>query len=204
MDIWRVIYRLMGGVWIPPDLVHRNEPCILHLTDTPAPFLSALPGLLRRLRPECVIHTGDLVDDIKLGLNPAYLNHYRVRIQPLLRALEGAGAQHIYLCMGNHDDPDTVSALAPWASVGRGPWRITFGVTELGIGHYASEALAAGGDYCLYGHNLDQPTDLSAKPIMLNGLEAIHVILPQSGRLYQLPYPAGTNDQRLRRGKVGL
>lgn len=201
MTAW---YKFWGRVWVPTALRHLDEPVILHLSDTPAPFFSALPGLIRNLNPTWVIHTGDLVDDVKLGLNPAHLSHYSAKVNRLVQLLETSDVQGIYLCMGNHDDSQTLRAICQRSQVISCSERLLLGGMSLGASHYASEALAVGGDVCLFGHNMDVKTDLTGTPQVLNGLEAIHFIMPRSGRIVRIPYPTGTDDQRLGRGKVGL
>lgn len=201
MTAW---YKFWGRVWVPTSLRHLDEPVILHLSDTPAPFFSALPGLIHNLNPTWIIHTGDMVDDVKLGLNPAHLNHYSLQVRRLIKILEASDAQEIFLCMGNHDDSQTVQAFSHRSRVIPCAERLMLGGMSVGASHYASEALAAGGEICLFGHNMDVMTDLSGTPRTLNGLEAIHFIMPRSGRIVRIPYPSGTDDQRLGRGKVGL
>lgn len=197
-------YKFWGRVWVPPELRNLQEPVILHLSDTPAPFFSALPGLIRQLKPSWIIHTGDLVDDIKLGLNPGYLDHYRNQVSRLIRIFEDSQAVQISLCLGNHDDMKTVTGLVKRCQVICGGARIKCETMVLGISHYGEEALSLGGDICLFGHSLEHRTDLTGPSRLLNGLEYIYIILPVSGKVYQLPYPTGTDDQRLGRGKLGL
>ncbi len=201
MTAW---YKFWGRVWVPTALRHLDEPVILHLSDTPAPFFSALPGLIRHLNPTWIIHTGDMVDDVKLGLNPAHLRHYAAQVQRLVHLLEASEAREVFLCMGNHDDFQTVQKASRRSVVIPCSERLVLGEMAVGASHYASKALAAGGDICLFGHNMDVRTDLTGAPRMLNGLEAIHFIMPRSGRIVRIPYPSGTDDQRLGRGKVGL
>lgn len=204
MGIHSAWYRFWGRVWVPMELRHLHEPVILHLSDTPAPFFSAIPALIRQVNPTWIIHTGDLVDDIKLGLNPGHLGYYTRQVRRLVRMLEVSEAQSVFLCMGNHDDSEVLGEISPRIQVIASGQQLSLGGLTIGAAHYADDALAAGGGICVFGHNLEKRSDLSGSPRLLNGLEAIHIILPLSGRIYRLPYPAGTDDQRLGRGKIGL
>jgi hypothetical protein len=47
----------------PPPIDGRDM--ILHISDTPSTMFPYLRRAIRRLRPAWVVHTGDLVDDIK-------------------------------------------------------------------------------------------------------------------------------------------
>lgn len=197
-------HRFWGKVWVPPELRHLPEPIILHISDTPSPFFDALPSLIRQVNPTWIIHTGDMVDDIKLGLNPRYMNTYTSRVRRLIRILEASEAEIIFLCIGNHDDLKEIGELSPRMRIIYEGQRLALGPMTLGVSHYAQAALEAGGDVCVFGHSLDSRTDLSGIPRLLNGLEAIHIIRPLSGKIHCLPYPAGTDDQRLGRRKIGL
>lgn len=197
-------YHFWGRVWVPPALRHLPEPVILHLSDTPTSFFNALPALIRQVNPTWIIHTGDLVDDIKLGLNPRHMNHYAAKVQKLIRILELSEAEVVFLCLGNHDDLKALGEFSHRIRILSAGQQLTLGTLTLGVSHYAEEALAAGGEICLFGHSLARNTDLSGNPRLLNGLEAIHLIRPLSGQVHCLRYPSGTDDQRLGRGKVGL
>lgn len=204
MDIMSAWYEFWGRVWVPHALRHLKEPVILHLSDTPAPFFDALPGLIRDLKPTWIIHTGDLVDDVKLGLNPGHRSEYTSKVRRLIQILESSGADAVFMCLGNHDDIDAIGEVTHRIRIFSSGHQLTLGLMTLGVAHYAQDALAVGGDICVFGHNLDQRTDLSGSPRMLNGLESIHVILPLSGQVFMLPYPHGTNEKRLGMGKIGL
>ena len=52
----------------PPPIDGRDM--ILHISDTPSTMFPYLRRAIRRLRPAWVVHTGDLVDDIKLENRP--------------------------------------------------------------------------------------------------------------------------------------
>ncbi len=204
MSVLKIVYGLFGHIWVPQELRNLKETVILHLSDTPSSFLWALPGLLRQVNPTWIIHTGDLVDNVKLELKPNHLAHYTVKVQQLIHILESSEAQGVFLCIGNHDDLKAVSEGSTRTTVIPDFEQLKLGSAIFGVSHYAKDALAAGGDFCLFGHNFDRKTDLTGAPLMLNGLEAIYIILPESGRVFSLKYPTGTDDQRLGRGKVGL
>jgi len=189
---------------VPPELRHLQEPVILHISDTPAPFFHALPSLIRQVNPTWIIHTGDLVDDIKLGLNPRHMSYYISKVRRLIHILEASEAETVFLCLGNHDSVAALGDISSRIRIVYPEERLRLGTMSIGASHYSKEALAVGGDICVFGHDLERRTDLSGDPQLLNGLEAIYIIQPLSGVIHSLPYPHGTDDQRLGRGKVGL
>lgn len=199
-----MVYGLAGRVWIPRELEEPGEPLLLHLSDTPAACYPALPRLLRQLKPRWIVHTGDLVDDVKLGMYPNRLPQYVPQVRRLIRMLEASEAETIWLCLGNHDDADAVRGCRDRSILVTDAELLHLEGLNVGIGHYGEAALAVGGDICLFGHSLDLKTDGQTAPKRLNGLEGIYVIGARSGRIVRLSYPAGTDDQRLGRGKMGL
>lgn len=204
MSLQKAWYQFLGRVWVPPRLRHLEEPMILHISDTPAPFFHALPTLIRQVNPTWIIHTGDLVDDVKLELNPRHMSHYIGKVRRLIRILEASEAEAVFLCLGNHDSVKALGELPSRIRILLPGQVLKLGTMHIGAAHYASEALVEGADLCVFGHNLKQRTDLSASPQLLNGLEAVYIIQSLSGEIHSLPYPHGTNDQRLGRGKIGL
>lgn len=204
MRLQKIIYGLAGRVWIPPVLRFSQEPVLLHLADTPSTFFPALGRLLDQLKPRWIVHTGDLVDDVKLGMNPAYLSDYAGRVRGLIRTLEASAAEEIWLCLGNHDDGGTIRGFADRCRLVETSALLELEGLRVGVAHYGADALATGAELCLFGHSLELRTDLQAMPRRLNGLEGIHVITPRSGAVTQLAYPTGTDDRRLGRKKIGM
>lgn len=204
MRLMAALYGLWGRVWIPRHLRELKEPAILHITDTPTEFYSAIPGLIKHIAPRWIIHTGDMADNVKLGLNASHLKRYEACVEPLIRMLEGSAAESIYLCVGNHDDRAFVERAAMRSHIVEDNLTLQLGNFAVGISHYAGRAVAAGSDLCLFGHDMELRSDTRHRPMLLNGLEGINIILPESRRIFILPYPVGTDDSRLGRGKVGL
>ena len=78
---------LENGIHLPPQLLASEEFKVMHISDTPSAIYGAVTGMMERLRPDLIVHTGDLADDIKLGENPGYLDQYRRTAGPFLESL---------------------------------------------------------------------------------------------------------------------
>ncbi|MDD4365466.1 MAG: metallophosphoesterase [Synergistales bacterium] len=171
---------------------------IVHLTDTPSCSYGYLGRMLRRLRPDWVIHTGDLADDVKIGLYPQLKNLYVEHVERLLSILEEHSAQ-ILLIMGNHDIADSVREKAAISHILTEPANLAIGKLKLRVGHSQKEITADPQPLNLFGHDLSVRSGLREKKLYLNGIEGIHLICPETGMFRRLRYPIGTDESRLAR-----
>ncbi len=186
----------------PPPIDGRDM--ILHISDTPSIMFPYLRRALMRLRPAWVVHTGDLVDDIKLEQRPGMLDLYRKKVAMLIKlfAEENCGA---ILLTGNHDNLTTLlemtsdSAIQVWSR----PGRFYIGSFCFRAGHTFEDVVTNAGEYNLYGHNLEHLTFIDDRGrFFLNGLEEMHLIHMETGDVIPIKYPPGTNDARLDRKRI--
>ena len=172
-----------------------QRPLLLHLSDTPSMMYSYLGRLLRRLEPDYLIHTGDMVDDVKLELAPRQVDEYREKLRKFLEILQERNLRGAYLVPGNHDSRAVVEEL------GFGEYIVREGTTvhlqryRIRLDH-DYRAFSGDAEFHLYGHTPDVSSDLTASPVRLNGIEHIHVISLKDGSVHTLPYPAGTDSAR--------
>lgn len=211
-----VAWKLAGGIYVPSALRRlpgsKADPrLLLLLCDLPQSVYGAVSRLCRRTLPGWILLAGDLTDDIKLELNPAFLARHRAALGRLAAALapaEAAGAR-LLVALGNHDDPESVAAAFPRAEVFPGARRLDIGGRSLIVAHRAEEALALdaeapGAQYIYHGHDLSSRGASSPGRRLLNGIESIALLDLAAGSVAELPWPAGTDEARLSRGKTGL
>ncbi|MFP4643088.1 MAG: metallophosphoesterase, partial [Spirochaetales bacterium] len=107
---------LSGRVYLPEALrsgiIREGGTMLVHLSDTPWEIYGFVRKLLRRLQPRYVVHTGDLVDDIKLEYDPRKRDRWETRTRQLLSILESDHSRCVYVVPGNHDDPGLLEALS--------------------------------------------------------------------------------------------
>lgn len=197
-------YRLIGYVYIPKELREDKQTILLHISDTPEIFFPALKRIVKTLHPDYIVHTGDLVDNIKLEIYPASINGYEKRVQILLEILEESDAKEIYLCIGNHDSKKILERLAKRSKLIEGWKKIDINNLEFTLSHFSREILKFPSKYNLFGHDLSVNNIKQYNQIHLNGIISINVINLDTGKIYNLPYPFGTDENRLGRGKAGF
>jgi len=186
------------GYYVSPEIevaMEAEEGLILHLSDTPSFAYPSLINLIETLKPEVVVHTGDLADDIKLELDPELIEDYRKKVVPFLRALENSSAKNIYIVPGNHDLESLLREEVNRIHIVPDGHIISIKGNKLGLAH-CLEDLPPLTDYGLYGHNLECPREGQEGLCVLNGLRTINIICYPSWCVYHLPYPMGTNLER--------
>lgn len=58
---------LLNKPYIPAELADTKGPLLLHISDTPQEIYPYIIKFVQMLQPSYIVHTGDLVDNIKLG-----------------------------------------------------------------------------------------------------------------------------------------
>lgn len=192
-----------GQIHIPVGLQNRQEPILVHLSDTPEEIYGALETFLKRLAPEYIVHTGDLVDNIKLEKQPFLLDLYEKKVRKILDICDRLAKVKTIIALGNHDYETIVKAYSSCEIIaGVGEKEIY--QWQMVIGHKGLDVREVAGDYHLFGHDMLVPTAHYHDKWYLNGLEHIHVIGLESGKIYFIEYPKGTNSSRMKLGRFGF
>jgi len=182
-----------NGISLPQQLLSSGEFKVLHISDTPSPIYHAINSMLVQLKPDMIVHTGDIADEIKLGDNPGFLEQYGRTAGPFIKNLSQSTAK-LYIIPGNHDSIPLIESNAPPGSLISPGSVIDVRGHAFGMAHYLTD-LPEGAEYNLYGHNLDTP-EMQGDACLLNGVTSINVILLPSGKTFRLRYPYGTNRYR--------
>ncbi|MFZ5945783.1 MAG: metallophosphoesterase [Bacillota bacterium] len=202
--IKRNFYYIWGGVYLPPKLLNNPEKKILHISDTPTIFYGALFRMIKKLKPQYIIHTGDLADNIKLELKPNKKNEYAQAVFSLLNILENSPAEKIFITLGNHDNFSIASQMANRSIIIENTEVISIEDTSFKISHYAENIMDSTCQFNLFGHDIIYNNYKKPGSIFLNGIKNINVITLDKKEIFYLPYPLGTNDSRLGKFKIGI
>lgn len=194
-------YYLIGKIYLEKEAFKKTGTRILHVSDTPSQFYPELGKLIKRLDPDYIIHTGDLVDNIKLELSTVALARYHREVTILKSHLSLPSVKGVYITLGNHDDPKFIHAHFNAFTVIDSYDTIEISGLKIACSHYVTQLSHLSADLFLYGHDLDYE-NRSEK--YLNGLCAIHVIDLNPFQVHRIPYPFGVDDARLRRSHFGI
>ncbi|CAD5243953.1 metallophosphoesterase [Thermococcus camini] len=169
-------------------LSSTDETKVMHISDTPESAYRFIGGLLERTHPEYVIHTGDLVDNIKLERRPDMKPLYIGAVRKLARVLKNPGME-LYVVPGNEDEPEVVREFFGESVVEPGTIVEIEGM-RFALGHTWREVAGLDADFRLYGHNF-KLIDRG-----LNGVLGVNFVLLPSGKTYRVKYPGGTDFDR--------
>lgn len=204
----KMISKLMGHVPLEEARSFGTGPLLFHVSDTPSHFYSELKRILDTLEPDYIIHTGDFVDNVKLGLHPSLIQRYERELSVLMGIMNQSTAKRILFTLGNHDDISTVEKLAGKVEIFEEGGQATFDGVEVAFTHYASDLNRRFGyeepAFCLFGHDVTLKSQEIEHRIFLNGIEAMHLIDLSTGNYIELKYPIGTESARLNRHRIGI
>lgn len=198
------LYYIFGGVYIPRRIMDCNEDILLHISDTPYNFYSGLRRLIKSIKPKVIVHTGDLVDNVKLELYPSRRKEYEKKVKVLIDLFENSLADKIYLAIGNHDDIGIVRDLTKRSIVVEKSSIVELDGTKYRISHFSQEITKAPEMFNLFGHDLSIPSKIENERIYLNGISGINIIALESKEIFVLSYPYGTDDERMGKTNLGL
>jgi len=198
------LFFTFGSVYLSSALLNNSEPKVLHISDTPTVFYSSLAKIINKLEPQYIIHTGDLVDNLKLDIYPTRLEEYESGVSSLINILENSQAQKIYITPGNHDHLKTLEKVLTRSTIVADNRIINIQNIGFKISHYYQDLINSSAKFNLFGHDVSIKNSLDKGKVFLNGIESINIITLNSGQIFTLPYPLGTNDARLGKFKIGI
>ena len=135
-----------------PDLSAFTGKRLLHIGDTESSTYPFYRELIRRVRPHVILHTGDLVDEVKIERHPEYRAEYTAKLKAFARILRESGASLI-LVWGNHDLPDVMKEVFPDATILPPNSELLLDGIPCRVGHKVRE-MTFDRKYSFFGHGL--------------------------------------------------
>ena len=170
---------------LPAEFHNSNELKIMHISDTPESIYSHIYKMLSYSRPDVIIHTGDLVDNLKLeNLGENALSNYQSSSAEFIKNLEKLTAARIIYVPGNHDNLRILKENVNRSEVYKEGSIIELDGVKIGVAHYPDN-LPKNADIKLFGHN----KSFSKDKIYYNGILNINFILLPSKSDYKVSYP---------------
>lgn len=135
-----------------PDLSAYTGELVLHIGDTESWEYPCLRHLFELVRPDVILHTGDMADEVKIGRHPEYRYEYVRKISVLLDMMKQTGAR-LVIVPGNHDLAEEIIRLAPEAEVYPAGSEVILSGVPCRVGHEVRK-MVFDRKYCLYGHGM--------------------------------------------------
>ena len=178
---------------LPEELPRDGGMRILHIGDTVSMHYPWFVSLVKILKPDVIIHTGDTADEMKVSRDVSIRELYLERAGAFLRRLCELCPRVIWV-PGNNDLPERITELAPKIEFRNQGTVIDIDGVKFSLAHQ-KENLSDGYDVHLYGHSgryevwsMERNKDFNT-PWYVNAMWCVSVIsLPQK-KIYSIPRP---------------
>lgn len=179
---------------LPNEYHNSSELKVMHISDTPESIYSHIYRMVSYSQPDIIIHTGDLVDNLKLENTGAeMIPLYQKKSAEFIRNLEKLTSARIIYVPGNHDDVESIKTNIKSSEIIVEGSLINLEGIKIGLSHYPQNSPQSA-DINLYGHNYQQIFSKNHKN--LNGLLGINYLLLPSAENYKINYPWIVNQGR--------
>jgi len=135
---------------IPDQLRGETSLRILHIGDTHSETYLYYRQIIQMMKPDIIIHTGDTVDEVKVGRIPGTQAEYLTKVQEILDILKGAVCK-VYWVPGNNDLPEEIAKRAPFIEILQPNTVLRIEGTDICVTH-SREQITEKADIYLYGH----------------------------------------------------
>lgn len=181
------IYDFKNRFKLPIEYHSSSELKIMHISDTPESIYKHIYKMLNYSRPDIIIHTGDVVDNLKLeDTGEELLPIYKKRSAEFIKNLEKITNARIIYVPGNHDNYDIIAENKSRSEIMAEGSVLELDGVKIGLAHYPDN-LPVDADINLFGHNKFEKNDSDNK--YLNGILNINYLLLPSKEDYKVDYP---------------
>lgn len=194
-DVQKGLLSFFNYPYVSKELLNNIKgPVIMHISDTPVDIYNYIFRLIDIIKPKFIIHTGDMVDNIKLEIHKNRVNCYEKGVAKLIEGLEKNEFSKVYYTLGNHDDYSIVNKLTKKGIIIK-EGHLKLDNCNLTVSHFFREYFN-NTDLYLYGHSHEPGHVTQNGMIVLNGLLNINIIDMSNKNIFHVEYPIGTNSSR--------
>lgn len=152
--------RIVGdGICAAQELFRNNSgERVLHIGDYDSSDYGYCKMLIEGVKPDVIIHTGDLADELKAGRIEQMRPYWRAAIKELVKLMEQSGAR-VIIVPGNNDLEDALREMCTTAEVVERNTILEFSGKRVLLCHELNRMdESADADVFLYGHGLTGET----------------------------------------------
>lgn len=140
-----------------PNAIHQIKGTkILHIGDTHSLDYPYYKKLIQIIKPDIILHTGDMADEVKVGRMPEKRYEYLTKIEWFTNMLNESGARLI-IVSGNNDLTDEIRKMLPTAEIYPINTSINIDGIACKIGHQVLQ-MTFDEEWSFYGHGLTGET----------------------------------------------
>ncbi len=148
---------LSNGIDIPKKIMQSNSPKLLHIGDTCTYTYPYYSELIKKINPDIIIHTGDFVDEVKVGRMPSAKEEYEKGLIQIADILKQSNAKEIYIVPGNNDVLSLMEKHMSFATPIMPDTQITINGIPCTLTHSCFE-ITKKSQWHFYGHGLTGDT----------------------------------------------
>lgn len=177
---------------IPEEILTRESGKVLHISDTTLACFDFFREMILTIRPQVILHTGDSVDEMKVGhadCSDADKETYRKGLVFLGNVYREAGVKRIYITLGNNDIEEWIREAIPEAVIVPHGGIVTEYGQKFALAHAVPQFTSGQADYFCFGHTFHWDPYQPESGTALNGVRESHLILPEEGNMYTIPTP---------------
>ena len=181
------------GIEIPDAVKNTDSFKVLHIGDTHSATYSFYRQLIRLVKPDVIVHTGDTADEDKVGCDASVREPYLMKVKILADILKDANCP-VYWVPGNNDLPDEVAKIAPHFTVVQPDTVLEIEGEKFCVSHSFTQ-ITKEAKYYLYGHGTNNESfeaELTMKgenALCLNNMWRIHVITLPENQVFYIETP---------------
>ena len=135
---------------LPDWLSDLNGRKILHIGDTESWRYGFYRKLIALIKPDVIIHTGDMADEVKAGRMTETAEEYKFKVREMFRMLRESGAE-IIIVPGNNDLKAVICELLPEATVVANNTKLSLDGVDIKVGHEVAN-MVFDLKWSFYGH----------------------------------------------------
>ena len=135
---------------LPDGINQINGKKILHIGDTHSIAYPYYKKLIEITKPDIILHTGDMADEVKVGRMPETRYEYLTKIKWFTNMLNQSGAKLIVV-LGNNDIEEEIRKMLPTAEVYNTNTLIALDNEVCRIGHQVL-SMTFDKEWAFYGH----------------------------------------------------
>ena len=179
-------------ITIPEGFEKASGTKILHIGDTLSKHFPFFRKLIDTVKPDIILHTGDMVDEVKAGRIPSVAYEYRTKLKVMLDIMKASGAR-LMIVPGNNDLTDVIRELCPTAEIYASDTVVEFGGITCRIGH-SPVNMHHDKVWSFYGHTLcyddwNKDNNVKGGHCRFNCIKGPYVCTTGDGRFYRFETP---------------
>lgn len=182
------------GIEISQQLQKPGSFKLLHIGDTHSATYSFYRQLIRLVKPDVIIHTGDTADEDKVGCDRSVRETYLHKAAILVQILKEANCP-VYWVPGNNDLPEDMARLAPFFNIAAPDTVLDISGQHICIAHSRNQ-LSKQADFYLYGHAAnagmgfqEELFSMGAQSRCLNAMHGVFLLTLPEKEICQIERP---------------